>query len=134
MLFQATVPNTWASGQASKAAWKPKPLKQIEIQQAELGARPTTVCECGLRRYVSQTACPRCQHFEGFPDFSSFDDEVFGHFVEAPNGLTIGELVLFFPKVERGDLYRACRRLITAGRMKRKAIDKPGEAYLYKVA
>lgn len=127
-MFQATVPNTYASGVASMRTWPPRSAcaEPAAALVSEYG-----VCECGEIKPRRANACARCAKLEAHTDYSGLDEVVFSRFAVGLE-LTLGELEEFLSgKYPRNAVYRACRRLIEAGRLKRRHYGKRDEMFIY---
>lgn len=132
MLFQATVPNTWAAGVASKATWRAKRKRKTEAAPPQKIVGPRKRCECGNWRSIAKESCPRCHGLETHFDPTGLDSAVYVEIVNTVGGLTPSELVEELSyKWPRDVIYRSCRRLMADDRVIRVRVNRPNEPYVY---
>lgn len=129
MLFQATVPSTYAAGVASRAVWRPRATPMPPTTPIDINA--TLLCECGQRRPKTAAACTTCVSLDAAQDAAALDRMVINAFAvgEELSLMTVVERFAF--KYERHVLYRSLRRLVTAERIARRHATPRTEGYLY---
>lgn len=128
MMFQATVPNTYAAGVASRAVWRP-PQPKVSTEPELDGTHP--LCECGNRRdkgkRTAYSACQRCRLLDRLlargEDLEAIDREVLNKFSPSSE-FTVTQLYEELHYVHsRYVIGRALKRLCAAGALHRKRED-----------
>lgn len=139
MLSQGSVPNTYAAGRASLAAWsrreqpQPQPAKRLDASHP--------LCECGNRKPRGRhTACEACTALDSrrAVDLDANAEAVDRAVLEAftPGAqFTIGTLAEHFSyKRPRHMLSRALRRLFNVGELRRERVHAYSDGYTYSLS
>lgn len=131
MLFQATVPSTYAAGRASLLVWAKRRVRHPELAPT-LDLRDSLFCECGRRRLRTRLACDICAALDGEADTAAIDAEVLGALVINEEVLVHEVIERFSYKHRRHVICQALKRLVVAGRVSRRYATPKQAGFLYK--